>query len=85
MAWTQIGPALLLIGVGIAIIDFARRKSWLGVTASCCLALSQLSYVAQFPGVDWVGFTFSLLFLVCVLALVWKQSRDPDWRASWRK
>jgi hypothetical protein len=85
MAWTQIGPTLLLIGVGIAIIDFARRKSWLSLAASCCLALSQISHFAQFPGVEWVGFTFSLLFLVCVLALIWKTSRDPAWRASWRE
>lgn len=85
MESTHIGPALVLIGAGIGIVSFMLRKSWLGVATLCSLALSQLPHFTQFPSVAWVGLAFSTLFVTCVITQVWRLSRDPDWRASWRR
>jgi hypothetical protein len=82
---THLGSGLSIACGIIALVLTAQRKSRFFAAAMGCLALAQLPLLLAYDPGGWIALTFALLSGVFSVLHIRILSRDPEWRASWRK
>lgn len=86
IAVTSIGVALCLTCLALLAVLDARRKDWIAV-ASWSFAGIAIG-MSAFPLPVWaavLSLVFSATAFLLMLLRIWRASRDPQWRQTWRR